>query len=87
VVTDPFRQFAHAYNADDEHDKTYTAELGHPGGPNIHRYDSTSIEAATDDDAINRATEWSKNPGRQVDHGTWLRVTSGSELVHEQQLD
>ena len=62
--------------------RTYIAALGYPSGLAFRDFESTSIEATSDSEAIDRATEWSTNPERPVDLGMWLVVTIDGRSIH-----
>jgi hypothetical protein len=65
----------------------YKAALALLSGPGIHPYESTDILAAGDSEAIDKATEWSRNPQREVAPGTYLVVTIDGRSIHSKKLD
>jgi len=66
--------------------RTYIAALGLPSGQAFHTYESTSIEAASESDAIAKAIEWSKHPEREEHPGTCLVVTIDGRSIHSERL-
>jgi hypothetical protein len=65
----------------------YIAALGYPSGLAFRDFESTSIEATSESEAIDKAVEWSRHPERQVDSGMSLVVkTMDGRGIHSEQL-
>jgi hypothetical protein len=67
--------------------QVYIAALGFPSGLGFRDFESTSIEAVSESEAIDTAIEWSRIPARQVDPGMWLMVkTMDGRGIHTEKL-
>jgi hypothetical protein len=68
--------------------RTYIAALGFPSGLAFRDFESISIEAVSESEAIDKAIEWSRNPERGINPGMWLVVkTMDGRGIHNEKLD
>ena len=64
----------------------YVAGLCHMRGTEIVPFETKTITADNDDDAVRQAVEWRVNSLTAIDGRTWLQVLLDGKAVYSQEI-